>query len=250
MPISANTVFHFTSDKNSLRKILEESFRVFFCKERLELDKNNIEYYVPMVSFCEIPLSQIKDHISKYGNYGIGLTREWAVKNALNPVLYLEKASSLAKSYDACFNYLASNSVTHPPEFEKDFLSNFSDVLRYLKNYEADLWRKGMLTVKNYRFADEREWRFVPPVNSEIDMFLSMSEFSDSDLKRKAEEKLGDLRLELEPNDIKFIIINDDDEIGDFINHLRSVKGGKYSLHDIERLTTRIFTTKQIKEDI
>jgi hypothetical protein len=66
----------------------------------------------------------------------------------------------------------------------------------------------------------------------------------------KVDKPLLPIRLEFEPNDIKYIIINDDSEIGEFVDHLRRVKGKNYSLHDIERLTTRIFTTEQIKTDI
>ncbi len=98
MPLSSNTLIHFTANKEALKGILADNFKLKYCKEVLNWgDKSPMELYVPMVSFCDIPLSQIKEHISRYGHYGIGLTREWAVANKLNPVLYIQPGSSLAQ---------------------------------------------------------------------------------------------------------------------------------------------------------
>ena len=52
MPLSANTLIHFTNDKDKLKKIIEESFRVFNCKESIVLGGKGIIYHAPMVSFC------------------------------------------------------------------------------------------------------------------------------------------------------------------------------------------------------
>lgn len=68
-----------------MKKILMGSFSISYCKETFVLD--NARPYIlgiPMVSFCDIPLSQILDHVKKYGNYGIGLSKEWAKSKGLN----------------------------------------------------------------------------------------------------------------------------------------------------------------------
>jgi hypothetical protein len=52
--------------------------------------------YYPMISFCDLPLSLAKDQFSKYGNYAIGLSKEWGVANKLNPVIYIEQNSGIA----------------------------------------------------------------------------------------------------------------------------------------------------------
>jgi hypothetical protein len=248
MPISANSLFHFTDKKDSLKKILEENFRIFFCKERTILCDMVYEYHVPMVSLCDIPLSQIKEHISKYGNYGIGMTREWGIRNKLNPVLYLEPQSDLATSYKAAFRYMGDREVGdgHFNAVSREF----ADVLRYLKNYQADLYRKGVLHTAGYRFANEREWRYVPGVNTDVELFYLTDEFKDAAILATAQHSVAHLRVDFEPNDIKFIIIKDDSEITEFITHLRQVMGHKAIMHDVERLTTRIFTSKQIHDDI
>jgi len=197
-----------------------------------------------MVSFCDIPLSQIKNHLTSYGSYGIGLTKSWAVAHRLNPVLYIEPNSFLAASYQAAFQKLvieAENTEISDAQFQ------LADVLRYIKNYQGPL-RRAFQTIDLYRFSDEREWRYVPPREDYPDLMETDASFLSG--KERIESAVADLRLTFDPNDIKYIIIRDDSEISEFIHYLRNAKGNKYSYHDIERLTTRIFTAEQIIGDI
>jgi hypothetical protein len=97
MGLSSNSIIHFTNSKESLIGILNDNFKLFYCKENIIIGNRTFEFAVPMVSFCDIPLSEVKAHIEKYGKYGIGLTKEWAEKQKLNPVLYIEKDSFLSK---------------------------------------------------------------------------------------------------------------------------------------------------------
>lgn len=245
MSLSANTLIHFTNSKENLKKILLENFRIFNCKESVTLGGRMAAYHVPMVSFCDIPLSKIKAHISKYGGYGIGMTKEWGVRKGMNPVLYVTQDSMLSESYRKAIVHFGQNDGQASTDEQKALI----DVSRYLKNYEADLVRGGK-TIPNYRFSDEREWRYVPPYTENCNMLLTSKQYEVPGIGSAADAMLVDLRLEFEPNDIKYIIINDDSEISEFIEHLRREMGRNYTLQDIERLTTRILTTDQIESDM
>ncbi|MCE7059210.1 abortive infection system antitoxin AbiGi family protein [Dyadobacter sp. CY343] len=75
--------------------------------------------WIPMVSFCDIPLSSIRDHLETYGfeykyenfgrekskkiGYAIGLTKEWGKRNDMNPLLYLVFGSNLARRIFSAF---------------------------------------------------------------------------------------------------------------------------------------------------
>jgi len=247
MPLSSNSLIHFTDQKDALKGILEDNFKIFNCMETLKVGSVEIPYIVPMVSFCDIPLSEIKNHIERYGNYGIGMTKDWANRQGLNPVLYMAQTSMLSESYVKAWNSLVDsvidiNQLTHEQ-------NGLADVLRYTKNYEADLKRKNTLEEK-YRFSDEREWRYVPPFTTDCIPMAGIDWYMTEDNKYNTDSKLVDLRLDFNPEDIKYIIIADDSEISEFIDHLRRAKGKKYSLNEIERLTTRILTVEQIKSDI
>lgn len=244
MALSSNSIIHLTREKHSLLGILEDNFHLHYCKEAVKLEADEFVIRVPMVSFCDIPLSEIKNHIEKYGNYGIGLTKAWAERNGLNPVLYIEPKSLLAKSYNKALNdlVLESNSDSFT-----DGQRAFTDVLRYIKNYQGPLARKGTL-IDQYRFSDEREWRFVPAAKESFEM-LSTEDAYQKD-PNAIEASVSHLRLHFEPNDIKYIIIQSDAEISEFLHALRHTKGKKYAYDDVERLMTRILTTEQIMSDI
>lgn len=246
MPLSANTLIHFTREKETLKKILAEAFRVFFCKESIVLDGHPSVYHAPMVSFCDIPLSEVKDHISKYGHYGIGLTKEWGTRMGLNPVLYVASHSTLSASYRMAYNHYASSEDADTWSREQRAVV---DVLRYIKNYEGELSRKGQ-TIQRYRFSDEREWRYVPPCDHDCDMVLGGDYYAIPAYREAADKRLLDLRLTFKADDIKYIIIDSDDEIHEFLQHLRAVRGKDYSFDDIERLTTRLLTREQIMGDM
>ena len=246
MALSSNTLIHFTNCKEALKGILENNFKLKYCRETIYLNELTETLHIPMVSFCDIPLSQIKNHIASYGHYGIGLSREWAIRNKLNPVLYIQAKSNLSKSYEELIRHLHSIKTKNPGDSDAHTMA--SDIVRYIKNYEAPLNRKDSITEK-YRFSDEREWRYVPDRDEDCEMLYTSDQFNKIGA-REANIGLTEIRLEFDPDDIKYIIIKSDAEIKEFIEHLRSSKGEKYSYRQIEKLTTRLLTSEQIHSDI
>src|SRR5688572_23249447 len=91
-PISANTLFHFTNSIDNLLNILRNEFRPRFCLENYNLLRLRVpaevgfEFAVPMVCFCDLPLSQTGAHLSVYGDYGIGMTKVWGQRKGITPV--------------------------------------------------------------------------------------------------------------------------------------------------------------------
>lgn len=235
MALSSNSVIHFTKTKENLMGILEKDFQVKYCLEEIIIGGKDIPYASPIISFCDIPLSEVKNHINNYGTYGIGLTKEWAKQQRLNPVSYIEKNSFFSESL---LNILASADDIHTP--------HVLNLVSYIKNYENILIRENE-THNNYRFADEKEWRYVPDLKDEDRQVLTKETYLND--KDSFNQKLKNIKLTFTPNDIKYIIIDNESEIKEFLNFLRNIKGHKYSWDDIERLGTRIITSDQIKTD-
>ena len=101
MAISTNSIIHYTDSIDKLELILKEGFAIKYCEEKLiVVDGVGSGAAHPLVSFCDIPLSQSYKHFNAYGKYGIGLSKEWASSMGINPVLYLDKKSSVSKTID------------------------------------------------------------------------------------------------------------------------------------------------------
>lgn len=162
MGLSSNSIIHFTKNKSALAGILKETFKVRYCHEIIHHKEGKYEFLVPIVSFSDIPFSQIIDHINNYGCYGIGLSKKWAESKGLNPVLYLDKNSTLTKNIiiNTPGAICRTNKLEAINNMGEDDRRAF-DFIRYLKNYQEDLKRVGNKILKNYRFSDEREWRYA-----------------------------------------------------------------------------------------
>lgn len=94
----ANSLFHFTESIEVLKSILQNGFRFSYSfEEHYMFDRHSnrtieiIGGAIPMICFCDIPLTRTKDHVDLYGRYFIGLNKEFmqnAFDSFLNPVIY------------------------------------------------------------------------------------------------------------------------------------------------------------------
>lgn len=157
MDASSNSIYHFTNF-NGLKGILASGFETNYCNEYLVFKDLTIDVAFPMISFSDIPLNMAKKSILNYGDCGIGLTKEWAITNKLNPVLYVE-TNSIVSEILKFQNYRVKPSEQY--DSSAPSLEHWN-LLAFIKNYEGKLIRKGGLEQDRYRFYDEREWRFVP----------------------------------------------------------------------------------------
>jgi hypothetical protein len=250
MALNPEILFHFTS-KKSLYAILSDNFKVSYARERI-LGGNIIkEFAVPMISFSDLRLSELKINIGTYGKFGIGLTKEWAINRGLNPVMYASKDSLFTENFIYGINDLfklvaKSNDATG--KFETA-INNTINTLRYIKNYKGDLIRPKRAIKQNFVFANEREWRYVPPIAENILSFIPIDEIRTSQQKVSFNQKVSHLRLRFKPDDIKYLIVEKDDDINPLITHLRQVKN-RFSADTIDRLSSRILTYDQIENDI
>jgi hypothetical protein len=81
---------------HNLKGILKNGFSPRYCLEytldstdRIAASKRQPPCYsIPMVCFCDLPLSLIRKHLDEYGGFGIGLRKSWGVKHGVEPVFY------------------------------------------------------------------------------------------------------------------------------------------------------------------
>lgn len=254
MAISTNSIVHYTKNLENLLQILKTGFSMKYCREDFFWKESTLKYAYPMVCFCDIPLSEVKKHLDSYGHYGIGLKKDWAIKNGLNPVLYLEKQSSLSESLMQQIMRFHKNKkeVLINPEIKKIdevWRQELITLCSYVKNYDGDLIIESE-TKKDYRFYDEREWRFVPTAKQLKGNSRAINQSIYLANKEKFNSELNKVKLEFDlASDISYIIVKEDDDISktlDFItqNFKKQLLGS-----DIEILMTKIISTNQIIND-
>ncbi|MFT5823964.1 MAG: hypothetical protein ACI8ZM_005230 [Crocinitomix sp.] len=240
MAVSSNTLFHYTDKFETLCSIFENGFIPSYCMEAWVA--------IPMVSFCDTPLAQARYYIENYGNYAIGMTKDWGIRHGMNPVLYVEENSILNAHIRKAITAMVSLTAIEDKHDGIGIIREyFIETIRYSKPYQGEMIRDGIKS-KNYKFYDEREWRYIRDVTGSKDLGLSREEYKNFKSKNK-KPHFPDDAIKMKSKDIKYIILNDESEIPklfEFLNNTTHLG----SPNDIKILFTKIILRKNIIEDI
>ena len=173
-PINASSLLHFTNSMDALKGILEKGFRFSYCCEKVSATINMNELHpeganffrpsphinshiaIPMICFCDIPLTRAKLHSDTYGKFIVGVDKDMAITvfgDNINPVMYrtsqtigfalhdLSVIKATIDNVDGCYNYKRS----------------LNQLIGNTKPYN------GTVNGKDYCFYNEREWRILIP---------------------------------------------------------------------------------------
>lgn len=230
MNIYSNSFFHRTRHYEFLKSILEEGFKVFYCKEEFLFDENDktINIGIPMVSFCDIPLSLLSRN--NYGEYGIALSRKWGMEHHLEPVLYYpnnKKCQSTKMVVEATKHF-------HTKNRKNDDFNRYR-ILAYAKPVRKIDSEKGKSS-DNYA---EREWRKV--YSSRKYRWLTEEEYTKYRGNKESEKKSVGAQMKFKVDDIDFIIVAKSDvaKLRQFIIKEMKTIGGyeKKNIIEDERYT-------------
>lgn len=267
------TLFHYTKEIEILKSILKEGLIPNYCYEDLSYSNNDRGIGVPMISFCDIPLSKTNSFIERYGNYAIGLTKEWADKKGINPILYakddniltsLSFYKSVEKHYRDELKKYGGNSHEISFDLSPGPKPQIASLFNYHNAHEANESIHGM--VKKYHGEyndqkqinyDENEWRYLVEDTIDTLWFWSKEDYEnwrgDKNTSKPSPTKaLKDKKLEFSVKDIAFVLIKEESEIPqivDFINK-EGVISDKY-IDDYEKLIlcSRIISFERIKNN-
>lgn len=213
---NASSCLHFTKRISTLKLILRDGIRHSYAFEEFPIDviqnfinetsqavslvkplysNSDCGMAIPMVSFCDIPITRASKHSKVYGKYVIGLDKSFLLKyfkHLFNPVIYvnceeLKEAvtffsSERIRTMDRALEFLAKNPEcldskifsseqsarsiieSMPETFQKEQEQRINET--FYSNILLALYKpvRGKDTYGNDRmFYDEREWRsFIP----------------------------------------------------------------------------------------
>jgi hypothetical protein len=223
-----------------------------------------------MVSFCDIPLSHATKHAGDYGRYAIGLDKNWGMSRNISPVHYIYEGSICASVISHIYHSLPKEA------FYADCgcmqFNAQTAIFFYGKPYRGRLLRKdftrGIVVNKDaVTFYDEREWRYVPfadqkvigrqSVPVDVRAMLSEREVAEPDILGRMNAVLhSHYTLTFEPNDAKYLIVDNEEEIPELVDFINDAPAGcengplrKCPADERKRLMTRVISMTQIEQD-
>jgi hypothetical protein len=249
MVVNTQTLIHFTENIDNLFSILEGDFYSFMSLEDYSIisdfdDRNRAG--IPITCFCDIPLHLVKDHMAEYGKYGVGLSKEWGMNAGLNPVIYLKENSALQKSIYEIKEHLFYGESNIGKFTEKDRLT--WELLTYIKPYNGISHKTGKPKV----FYDECEWRFSPGIYNVYERTKKLPIlFEDRFYKEKDlfNSILKDFPLKYKPSDIKYLIVESEDDILPIISKIEEIKALKYGPDELKILKSKIIPAQYMLDD-
>jgi len=250
MNISSDSLFHFTNSATRLINILTSGFQPKYSLETFVFNDTIKEYAIPMVCFCDIPISQIEHHMDIYGQYGLGLSKAWAIRNGLNPVIYLENDSRLNNyTYELSHEIWRTECLNCNNASEK-LKAYYWHIIRYVKMYQGD-FRHNEKTYHQHCFYNEREWRFIPEVtdlseNSKQNFYLTKDDFINEITREDENRKLKKDILKFTPSDIEYIFVKDKAEVKSMTTLIRNDKKLKGEAFE---LIPKLLAADQILKD-
>lgn len=245
MAISSNSIIHYTDTFDNIKSILLEGFRIKYCAEKLIVDKKTSSLAAhPMISFCDIPLSQSHKHFDAYGKFGIGLSKRWAKKLGINPVLYIDEKSSISKTIGELLKERRNKSSNLTVDQKNKILR----IKSFTKNYSG-LLKRGEIEIVDYKYYDEREWRYVPESKDLKGAKFSIHLMDYLKDKDKYNSQIADIRIGFSAKDITYIIVEKTNEIPKLIKVLREYYSDKLTVNELDLLLSKICSATQIIED-
>lgn len=199
MGLSSNVLWHQTK-KPGLMNILKTKKLYFsYCLEDILGSERLKGIAFPMVSLCDLPLSEFGAGKWAYGNYALGFSRKWGVEKGFNPVCYCLRDSEFF-----------TNQIDN---FGKAFDSGNIDLIEkaiypfsYMKFVEGPLLKKRYV---NYRFYDEKEIRLVPTIEGigDYPYFLDDINYEKYKNNNNGSSVLGTYGVPFEYTDLKYVIV-------------------------------------------
>ena len=227
-PNVSSSLIHFTDRLEYLKGILKDGFRFSYCRE--EYPKalvNNIKnqekkdfiptncclnenicntVLIPMVSFCDIPLTRSNVHAQKYGYYGVGIDRELArdIYPQLMPVQYMSSERFRSALSEISMMFTKSKNLNNQMVDSVKLIIGTTKVYSTLRKerdvlcYEEREWRvihsDNGITEWGWGIEDRWKEAYNDRLHSNPDLsYLSFIVVEDSEGARIVEENINKL---------------------------------------------------------
>lgn len=273
-----SSVFRFTKEFESLKKIIRDGIIPNYCEEDLSFDGTEFIVGIPMASFCDIPITLLDEHNNRYGKYGIALTKGWATDNGLTPIMYTANDDVLRSIYHHHERNRRVLDWYNREDIKKRLINDTilkgfpmgdyvkmlgakvehamnTHIIGYLKQYEGVYQKK---QINNY---EENEWRYLVPDENGTKWFWSKNAYmkwrfpkGNMEAKKPAPSKaLRKYTLTYKNEDLTYILVKDEEFKGRVIDYIKGldVVGGNPIMDEKVRddMISKVITLEQVNRD-
>ena len=274
-----SSLFHYTKSIDILYSILKKGLIPNYCYEDLSYERNldrgiDRGIGVPMVSFCDIPLSKTNLFVERYGKYAIGLTKKWAEDKRINPILYAKDENILISlSFQKASEEQLADKLKQLGGDEKRVTIDLTPgpkpqiatLFNYINAHSANQSIHGMIKKYYGKYNgniqinyEENEWRYLVEDTECTPWFWNKARYEEwrgdrnTTLKPEPNEALIKKKLQFTAQDVAFIIVSKEEEISSMVNFISSMEhiaNTKISEGDKLMLYTRIISLERIQKD-
>jgi uncharacterized protein (DUF433 family) len=201
MRLSADYLFHYTKRLDVIKNILRIGFRYYLIQEKIPYKETYQENFA--ICFCDLRIEDTVVHRKRYGNNSIVLSKEWGIKNCIQPVNYIHENSSVVSTkYIAMRSRFREIHQNHP--HKDDVLQAMMDYLIFSRLLDKEKLNHEMIKIdidENPNLPNEfaiHEQEFLEFMGDleRINRKVLCCEYIFSMFKR-----INDLHLELEKRD-------------------------------------------------
>lgn len=245
----SKTLFHFTDNRDAFYSILKNGLKFAYCEEHFN---DKFHYALPMICFCDMPLTMIEEHTINYGSYGIGFNKDRMIRNywkLLNPVNYIFSANLINGAER--FLEIVQKEYDINDEASKQLYRYATNQLAFMKPYYG--------TREKRVLYNESEWRMIIPDRSEIEgyeptnWFWKESEYIK--FKNKYKNKITKTNLpffKFTPEEVQFILVKNSTSrypITRMIMDMKKFGGNKIELYQKQELLSKMIFLDEIKSN-
>ena len=189
-----------------------------------KLPARNVAYFIRGISFCNIPLSMISEHVKWYGSYAIGLKRSKLREKGTSPVFYVHSDTKQMPAGKGSKDLLRKNPF-----------------LCYLKQHFGYQYNRTEKKYRSKRFYDEKEWRLFAgdPI---IENYSSLEDLENIRVNFDAIVP-AEPELKITSDMIEYIILEKPNDLKEFDDFLKN------NVNDRDNYLTKILFYTQIRKD-
>lgn len=282
-----DSIAHHTSKYDVFAKIIKgESFLVQYCAEKIYVNKHkNIHIAVPMVSFADIrPTDYVrafwrpkkkgeKRIYGYYGDYAIGISKDWAVRHNVIPILYIPKpkeSGEVLAQNNPIIELCNKARKKIPDNWKGKEMHNIPSIASFCKHYIGYLEKEEEKTHEinrfEYNFHMEQEWRYVSPtIPIRWNFYNNNNDPNIDNEKKEKQERNKEIRETLSFNlweDVTYIVVKSDNSLEKILKLIESKykeKNRDLTLTDEDKknlykryryIQSCIVTTEQLKNNL